>query len=491
MVPNHFGVDSAWVHEHPERFLSLPESPFPGYSFTGPDLSSDAAISLRLEDGYYDRRDAAVVFQRVDQATGEARYLYHGNDGTSLPWNDTAQLDYLNPATREAVMETILAVARRFPVIRFDAAMTLARRHVQRLWFPAPGEGGAIPSRAEHGLSQEDFDRLLPEEFWREVVARVEAEAPGTLLLAEAFWLMEGYFVRSLGMHRVYNSAFMHLLREEENDAFQRQLRELLAVDPAILQRFVNYVTNPDEPSAAEQLGTGDKYFGICTVMITLPGLPMFGHGQFEGFREKYGMEYRRAYHREVADPGMAAHHERWIVPLLRRRREFATVEGFTLFTVEHPHTGDALDDVLAFVNGGVLVLYHNRATTVRGRLHLSAPWREASTPVEEGEAGAEDAEQGGGLRRVTLAEALGLPLLPSAAHFCRFRDEVHQLEHLHPCRRLSTTGLEVELGPYGLRVLSDFTVVEATRERPYDRLAESLGDQGVTSVEPVSYTHL
>ena len=49
----------------------------------------------------------------------------------------------------------------------------------------------------------------MPHEFWREVVDRVATEVPGTLLLAEAFWLMEGYFVRTLGMHRVYNSAFM------------------------------------------------------------------------------------------------------------------------------------------------------------------------------------------------------------------------------------------------------------------------------------------
>ena len=34
------------------------------------------------------------------------------------------------------------AAARRFPVIRFDAAMVLARKHVRRLWFPGPGEGG-------------------------------------------------------------------------------------------------------------------------------------------------------------------------------------------------------------------------------------------------------------------------------------------------------------------------------------------------------------
>ena len=55
-------------------------------------------------------------------------------------------------------------------------------------------------------MTKAEFDAAFPLEFWREVVDRVTSEVPGTLLLAEAFWLMEGYFVRTLGMHRVYNS---------------------------------------------------------------------------------------------------------------------------------------------------------------------------------------------------------------------------------------------------------------------------------------------
>ena len=61
----------------------------------------------------------------------------------------------------EAVIQTILHVARKFPIIRFDAAMTLAKRHYQRLWFPEPGSGGDIPSRAEHGLTKEDVEKVL------------------------------------------------------------------------------------------------------------------------------------------------------------------------------------------------------------------------------------------------------------------------------------------------------------------------------------------
>jgi hypothetical protein len=83
-------------------------------------------------------------------------------------------------------------------------------------------------------LTAEQFNAAFPEEFWREVVERVAQEVPETLLLAEAFWMMEGYFVRTLGMHRVYNSAFMNMLRAEENVKYRTVLKNTLQFEPEI-----------------------------------------------------------------------------------------------------------------------------------------------------------------------------------------------------------------------------------------------------------------
>jgi len=178
------------------------------------------------------------------------RYIYHGNDGTGMPWNDTAQIDFLNPVAREAVMREIVDVAKNFPIIRFDAAMVLAKKHIRRLWYPAPGHGGDIATRSENAISAEEFDKAIPNEFWREVVDRIAAEVPDTLLLAEAFWMMEGYFVRTLGMHRVYNSAFMNMLKKEENQKYRDTVKNTLRFDPQVLKRFVNFLNNPDEETA-------------------------------------------------------------------------------------------------------------------------------------------------------------------------------------------------------------------------------------------------
>lgn len=474
MVPNHMGIDSKWVMEHPDWFISLDDSPFPSYTFNGPDLSWDPRVGIFLEDHYYTRTDAAVVFKRVDRWTGSEKYIYHGNDGTSMPWNDTAQLNFLNPEVREAVIQTILHVARKFPIIRFDAAMTLTKRHYQRLWFPEPGTGGAIPSRAEHGMTKAQFDAAMPEEFWRQVVDRVAQEAPDTLLLAEAFWLMEGYFVRTLGMHRVYNSAFMNMLKNEENAKYRASIKNVLEFDPEILKRFVNFMNNPDEETAVAQFGKDDKYFGVCTLMVTMPGLPMFGHGQIEGFAEKYGMEYRRAYWDEQPDPYLIQRHEREIFPLMKRRYLFADVQNFLLYDFFTPE-GTVNENVFAYSNRAgeerALVVYNNKYEQARGWVRTSVAFA-----VKTG--------QGDGrmLVQKTLGEGLGLHAEPN--YFCIFRDHVTGLEYIRNSKQLCDQGLYVELGAFKYQVFLDFREVQDDAWGHYAQLAAYLDGRGVPSIE-------
>ncbi len=482
MVPNHVGVYSRWVIEHPDWFVSLDYCPFPSHTFNGPDLSEDQRVGIFVEDHYYDRSDAAVVFRRVDRWTGDEKYIYHGNDGTSMPWNDTAQLNYLKPEVREAVIQTILHVARQFPIIRFDAAMTLAKKHYQRLWFPEPGTGGAIPTRAEHGLTKAEFDAAMPVEFWREVVDRVAAEAPDTLLLAEAFWLLEGYFVRTLGMHRVYNSAFMHMLRDEDNAKYRSVMKNTLEFDPEILKRFVSFMNNPDEETAVAQFGKGDKYFGICTLLATLPGLPMFGHGQIEGLAEKYGMEYRRAYWDEQPDSYLVERHEQEIFPLLHRRHLFAEVEHFLLYDFFTPE-GHVNEDVLAYSNRAgpsvgleasderALVVYHNKFADARGWIRTSVAYSVRSN--DNGDRV---------LVQRSLAEGLGLRDDPNT--FCIFRDSITGLEYIRNSQELCANGLYVELGAYRCHVFLDWREVQDNEWHQYAHLADYLGGRGVPSIE-------
>jgi glycosidase len=470
MVPNHMGIDSDWVIEHPDWFLSRWESPFPSYSFNGPDLSTDSRVEIKIEDHYYDQSDAAVVFRLRHHANGATRYMYHGNDGTTFAWNDTAQIDYSKAFVREQVIQAILHVARLFPIIRFDAAMVLAKRHVQRLWFPLPGAGGSIPSRAENAMSQEEFDALMPHEFWREVVDRVAAEVPGTLLLAEAFWLLEGYFVRTLGMHRVYNSAFMNMLRDEENAKYRSYLKKTIEFDPDILKRYVNFMSNPDERTTIDQFGSGDKCFGVATLLATLPGLPMFGHGQVEGYTERYGMEYKQAKMEEWPNEALIARHMHEIAPLLKRRRIFAESANFVLYDFWTDY-GTVDENVFAYSNRNgnerSIVVYNNSYGSTRGTIHISA------AAMDKGS---------GELRQRSLAD--GLDIGWDESLILRYRDHTRGLEYLRRATDIHRRGLTVDLRGYQYVVLLDWQTLRSTAEQPWDRLCDSLNGAGVHNLD-------
>jgi glycosidase len=468
MVPNHTGIYSKWVIEKPDYFIQTHYPPFPSYQFHGPNLSDDERVQVRIEDKYYSKQDAAVVFQRVDSYTGDVRYIYHGNDGTNMPWNDTAQLNLLNPEVRESLIQTIMHVARKTPIIRFDAAMTLSKKHYQRLWFPQPGLGGAVPSRSDCSLTRSAFDDAMPVEFWREVVDRINAELPNTLLLAEAFWLMEGYFVRTLGMHRVYNSAFMHMLMKEENEKYKMLIKNTLEFNPEILKRYVNFMSNPDEETAVNQFGVGDKYFGIALLMCTLPGLPMFAHGQIEGYSEKYGMEYQRSYYDENINEHLVWRHKTEIFPLTKKRYIFSQVYNFELYDLIDDF-GNINDNAIAYTNNvdgeRSLIIYNNSYTEAKGTINYSMDKINSS----------------GNLSNKKIAEALGMKGDNNIYYI--YRDHRSNLEYIRSGHDIFDSGIYIFLGGYQYHAFLDFREVY-DNTGSYFQIHNFLRGRGVPSVE-------
>ena len=473
MVPNHTGMDGDWVINHPDYFIQRRDNPFPQYTFNGENLSQDGRVSLYLEDHYYSKTDCSVVFKRVDNQTGDTRYIYHGNDGTGLPWNDTAQIDFLNPAAREAVMQEILHVARNFPIIRFDAAMVLAKKSIRRLWYPEPGHGGDIATRSETGLSTQQFNDAIPNEFWREVVDRVAQECPDTLLLAGAFWMMEGYFVRTLGMHRVYNSAFMNMLKKEENQKYRDTIKNTITFDPQVLKRYVNFMNNPDEETAIAQFGDGDKYFGVCTLMITMPGLPMFGHGQIEGFTEKYGMEYTKAYKDEKPSQYLVDRHWHDIFPLMKKRYLFSGVDNFLLYDLWED--GHVNENVFAYSNGAgderAIVFYNNKYDRAAGWIKMSDPYA-----VKTG--------NGDEVVMKTRSVSEGLNLTAEDDKYCIFQEHKSRLWFIRKSSEICEKGMFVMLNGFEYQVYLNVHQVSDQADHRYKILCEFLNGRGCEDIE-------
>jgi hypothetical protein len=198
----------------------------------------------------------------------------------------------------------------------------------------------------------------------------------------------------------------------------------------------------------------------------------MFGHGQIEGFKEKYGMEYKRAYWDEQVDEGLVRGHDMWIFPLLRRRWLFSGSENFVLYDF---HAGDSVDEnVFAYSNRvgehRALVLYHNCHSTTSGWI------RESVSFLAAGES------EGGRLERTSLADALVAP--DGDDCYLAFRDQTEGLEYLRSTRELREQGLYVELKEYQFHVFMDFREIREDTDGSWLQLYKSLNGSGVASLD-------
>jgi len=261
----------------------------------------------------------------------------------------------------------------------------------------------------------------------------------------------------------------MVMLRDEDNAKYRSVIKNTLEFDADIMKRYVNFMSNPDERTAIDQFGKGDKCFGVAALMATLPGLPMFGHGQIEGFTEKYGMEYQRPRYDETPDKWLVERHEREIAPLLKRRALFAESSNFLLYDF-FQDSGSVDENVFAYSNrnGGerALVVYNNRYGTTHGTVDFSAAYAD---------------KEAGQLRQQRLREGLGLS--GDSAIVVSWRDSLTGLEYLRRAGELAERGLTLDLHAYQCHVFLDWRELRSTAEQPWDRLCDQLRGRGVPSL--------
>ena len=271
-------------------------------------------------------------------------------------------------------------------------------------------------------------------------------------------------------MHRVYNSAFMNMLRDEENAKYRSYLKKTVEFDPDILKRYVNFMSNPDERTAIDQFGSGDKYFGVSVLLATLPGLPMFGHGQVEGFTERYGMDFKQARLEEVPNEGLSARHQYLIAPLLKNRQLFAESTNFVLYDF-WTDGGSVDENVFAYSNRHgeqrAIIFYNNSYESTRGTIHMSVGFLDKAT---------------GALQQRSLTDGLCLP--EDSSVILAYRDAVLGLEYLRRAGSLQGHGLSLDLRGYQHVVLLNWRELQSSAAEPWDTLCDSLGGSGVQSVE-------
>jgi len=245
-VPNHLGLDHRWLKERPELFVQSP---------------SEMPETFKAGDG------------------AEVRWIAHGKDPNFPAWTDTAQLDYRNPATREAMIAELQAIARRCDGVRCDMAMLILNDLFTRHWARFP-------------FSHPVTDR----EFWTEAIAAVWRDHPEFLMISESYWGMESC-LQTLGFDYTYDKILYDELVYHDPSAVTRHLFEECSA--AFVESSVHFIENHDERRAAG-LFVPAEHRAAALLILGLPGLRLLHEGQLTGARAKIPVQLLR----RPAEPG-------------------------------------------------------------------------------------------------------------------------------------------------------------------------------------------
>lgn len=227
-VPNHVGLDHAWLETHPERFVH------------------------KLEP-------APETF-RIDTAAGPM-WVAHGKDPNFAAWLDTVQIDYRRPDARAAVIEDLKTIASLCDGVRCDMAMLLLNDVFLQTWqgFPCIEPPPAT-------------------EFWARAIQELRVVRKDFLFLAEAYWDLEGQ-LQELGFDYAYDKRLYDYLVARDYPAVQSHLT---MAAPEFLDRSCHFLENHDEQRIASVLAPGE-HRAAALLLLVAPGMRLIYEGQMEG----------------------------------------------------------------------------------------------------------------------------------------------------------------------------------------------------------------
>ena len=282
-VANHTAWDHVWIKEHPDRYTRAP----------------GGKISVPVD-----------------------------NNGKATDWTDTADLNYTNPDTRQAVIADMRYWLEEFEVDGFRC----------------------------------DVAEFVPDEFWREAITQLRAVKP-ILMLAEA----GDPKMHSLGFDLSYGwSAYGELKdvwknKKSASDWVERQVKDVTAL-PNNGERLY-FTTNHDETAHDKPpvaLFGGSAGARAAFVAITLlPGVPLLYNGQEVESSQKLDL-----FEKELVkwDQPKAEETRAFYTRVIALQREHPALAGRDFTAVKT----NASNDVIAYQRGNVVVLANTRPRAVK-----------------------------------------------------------------------------------------------------------------------------
>lgn len=250
-VSNHVAVDSPWIFRRPDLFVR-----------------SDPKVRTQLTSEFFVHKSGEVIA--------------FGRDPYFPPWNDTAQLDYSNPALRSQMIDVLRRISRYADGVRCDMAMLVLKECFREMWYPLE------PASS--------FDERMPREFWDEAISAVKNSNPNFKFIAEAYWDKEDQ-LRELGFDLCYEKKLYDGLVAKDLGRVLERLRR----SSDALRNSLYFIENHDEPRAASVFGKPDNLASLALI-LSAPGSVLIHEGQMEGKHERLPVQRTKPLTYEPVD---------------------------------------------------------------------------------------------------------------------------------------------------------------------------------------------
>ena len=196
----------------------------------------------------------------------------------------------------------------------------------------------------------------------------------------------------------------------------------------------------------------------------------MFGHGQIEGYREKYGMEFKKSYWNEYPNQELILRHEKDIFPLLHKRYLFSEVKNFYFFNYV-TNDGHVNENVFAYTNRvadeKAIIIYNNCYLQTSGWIKQSEPVRQITENL------------------ISSSLINALEINKNERFFLIFRDQVTGLEYIRANKTLHDDGFFTQLNGYQYHAFVEFREIEDF-DGLYCEVCNFLNGKGVPGIEEV-----
>jgi len=218
--------------------------------------------------------------------TAAGHIIAHGRDPYFDGWTDTAQINYAQPAAREAMKQKLFDICSQCDGVRCDMAMLILPDVLEQVWGARLGSN---PVRRS---------------FWSEAIPAVLQRLPTTLFIAESYWNLE-WPLQQEGFHFTYDKTLYDRLKKKDFGG----VRSHLQADAHFQDACLRFTENHDEERAVVAFG-GAYSRSAAVATFFSAGLRLIHEGQLEGHRVKLPVQLGRRP-REREDVEIALFYEK------------------------------------------------------------------------------------------------------------------------------------------------------------------------------------